>query len=290
MLRSFCIKTNNNKIINDIIDELENSEVDNLYLTTKIFKNYKNVIMHYKGEDVLNFYALIAGILTNIVINYYESKYIKNFLISNYFYFSEPDRIEILKGCSQLRESSVKEKILRKNLIFTACFDYIKEKKSLILDGFIYFRLKQYMKELDEIVDLAVEKFVLDREYNEFTSLLKLYVNTRETVEDIVHLVYQSQESILLNKKMQTIDTTSNIFDAKYLSDISFSSNDYALNALLNLLPETLYIHLIDGDKDEFIETIEIIFDERVRICKDCEICNIYKTNNKDRHKIIIKE
>ncbi len=70
------------------------------------------------------------------------------------------------------------------------------------------------------------------------------------------------------------------IFEAKYLSDISFSSNDYALNTLLTLLPEKIYIHLIDSNEDEFINTLNLIFDNRVCLCRDCNICKIYKENN----------
>ena len=44
------------------------------------------------------------------------------------------------------------------------------------------------------------------------------------------------------------------MFNAKYLSDISFSSNDIALNSLLNLLPKKIYIHLVDNKIDEFIK------------------------------------
>ena len=290
MLRSFCIKTNNNKIIEYILFEIENSDVDKLYISSKTFKNYKNVILHYKGEAPLDFYALIAGILANVITDFYENIIVKNFLLSNYFYFSDLDRKEIQKYSEELLEASQKEKMLRTNIVFSEFFDYIKENKYLILDGFIHFRLKQYLKQLDEIVDLAVDKFVLDREYNEFTSLLKLYINTKASAEQEVHLVYQSQESILLDQNKQVIDISSSIFDAKYLSDISFSSNDYALNALLNLLPENLYIHLVDGIKDEFIETLEIIFDRRAHICEDCAICNIYRLSKPKTKKIILKE
>jgi len=41
----------------------------------------------------------------------------------------------------------------------------------------------------------------------------------------------------------------------------------------------TKYIHLIDIE-DEFINTLKLIFDNRVCICKDCNICTIYKKNN----------
>ena len=67
------------------------------------------------------------------------------------------------------------------------------------------------------------------------------------------------------------------MLDSKYVSDISFSSNDYTLNALLTLLPKKIYIHIINGTEDEFINTLKLIFDNRVYICNDCNICNAYK-------------
>ena len=291
MLRSFCVKTNNNNILDNLIYEFNNSQLDEVFISKNSFKNYKNVIIHYKADDLPSFYAEIAGALTSIIVEHYEPSIIKNILISDYFYFSEIERKEIFDYCIELLNDSIKEKIFRENIIFSACFDYIENNKYMILDGFVNFRLKKYIKEIDEIADLAVDKYVLEKEYNEFISLLKLYINSKEPEESIVHLIYQNEGSTLLNSEKKIIDTTSNIFDAKYLSDISFSSNDYALNALLNLLPEKIYIHLIDSSEDEFIETLKLIFENRVNICTDCPICNLYKLSKRELlHKATVKE
>ena len=82
---------------------------------------------------------------------------------------------------------------------------------------------------------------------------------------------------LLVDNNMNVIEINKNIFNAKYLSDISFSSNDYTLNSLLDLLPEKIYIHVIDGYIDEFVSTIEAIFENRVIICNECDICKLYK-------------
>lgn len=84
---------------------------------------------------------------------------------------------------------------------------------------------------------------------------------------ETVHLIYSSSESILLDSNQNVIVGTDDIFKAKYLSDISFSSNDYALNTLLNLLPKKIFIHLADNQIDEFINTIKLIFENRVQLC-----------------------
>lgn len=161
---------------------------------------------------------------------------------------------------------------------------FLTENKNIILDGFVHFRLSKYMQILDETIDLAVDKFLIEREYNEFISLLKLYISSKDSNSSIVHLIYDKSESILLDEYKNLIKTDNNIFTAKYLSDISFSSNDYALNTLLNLIPEKLYIHLIDSVEDEFIHTLKLIFENRVFVCKDCPICNIYQLSNKELH------
>ncbi|MBR6033326.1 MAG: putative sporulation protein YtxC [Clostridia bacterium] len=287
MLRSFCIKTNNKSILEFLKCEFENSNLQDLYISTNSFKNFKNIILHYKYSNNLNlFYTLIAETMTKVIVEFYENNMTKKILISNYFYFSKNEQESIYNNCLELLEENNDGKSFRQHVAFTAFYDYIKENKYMVIDGFINFRLKKYLKSLDEIVDLAVDRYVLEKEYNEFISLLRLYINSKEIIEPVVHLIYQEQESILLNEHKQILDTTSDVFDIKYLSDIKFTSNDYALNALLNLLPGKLYVHLIDGVEDEFINTLKLIFENRICICRECAICNIYKLQQYNRHKV----
>ena len=124
---------------------------------------------------------------------------------------------------------------------------------------------------------MAVNKFVIDREYTEFIDLLKCYINSKDCGTNIVHLIYHNQESILLDEFKKNIDLDDSILNSKYLSDITFSSNDYTLNTLLTLLPKKIYIHLIDNIQDEFINTLKLVFDDRIYLCNDCNICKIYR-------------
>ena len=79
-----------------------------------------------------------------------------------------------------------------------------------------------------------------------------------------------------MDKEKNIVQLDTNINNAKYLSDITFSSNDIALNTLLTLLPEKIEVHIIDKE-DEFINTIKLIFENRVRICTDCNMCKTYR-------------
>ena len=77
---------------------------------------------------------------------------------------------------------------------------------------------------------------------------------------------------------MKVIEIDKKALNAKYLSDVSFSNNDFVLNTLLNLLPKKIYIHLASPLSNlDFINTIQLIFENRVDLCHDCNICNLYK-------------
>ena len=77
---------------------------------------------------------------------------------------------------------------------------------------------------------------------------------------------------------MEMIDIDKNALKAKYLSDVSFSNNDYVLNTLLNLVPKKIHLHLVSASGNlDFINTLQLVFENRIEICNDCNICNLYK-------------
>lgn len=279
-MKSFCIKTNNIKILDYLLNQIEKIDFKDLIYTKNKFKIYNNIIIHYKGENNTNFYYFLCDLIKKIITEFYEEKIIKQLINYNYFYFEEHEKRVILQNCLKiikLDENKEREKI--NILISKEIIRYIMENKTMNLNGFIYFRIKEYFNYLDNNVDRAVSQFVIEKEYSEFISLLRIYVETRSTEYDLLHLIYINGESILIDKNKNIVSVSDNIYNAKYLSDISFSSNDLALNTLLTLLPKKIEIHLID-EEDEFINTIKLIFEGRVSLCKDCNICRTYKFLN----------
>ncbi len=278
MLKSFCIKTNNKQILNYLLNNFENINLEKIYISQLKFKLYTNLIIHYKGKHLDSFYDAFSNIISSTILKFYEKDIIKRIINNNYFYFTEIEQQKILELVyNYLYTDELDEAYLRKDSIKISCIDYFSNNKYTILDGFVNFRITNYIKMIDYVVDLAVNKFVIDREYAEFIDLLQCYINSKDCSISLVHLIYKSQESILLDEFKNVIHLDKSILDSKYVSDISFSSNDYTLNTLLTLLPKKIYIHLIDGFSDEFINTLKLIFDNRVYICDDCNICKAYK-------------
>ena len=280
-MKSLCIKTNNSNIISYLLNELKYSNLDDTLFVEREFKHYKNIIIHYIGNDPLEFYSKISSILSFLLIDELEENFFRRILSQNYFYFSKQEREKIISYCFDILTDDYIENFDKKfQLLFNSFNNFISNHKSLYLEGFINFRLKSYFSILDEIVNTAVNHFLVEREYLEYISLLKLYINSQKSECDLVHIIYSSANSILLDKYKNIIAPDENLFNSKYLSDISFSSNDYTLNSLLNLAPKKIYIHLIDNKIDEFIQTLELVFENRINLCNDCDICQMYKNKS----------
>lgn len=279
-MKSFCIKTNNIDISNYLLKRIEDMDFENLAYSQKQFKIYQNIIIHYQGEKDAKFVQFLCKLIEEVILKFYEEKIIKQFINYNYFYFNEYEKVQILKNCMQMiKTAEYKQKVKEKEIIKKEIKKYILENKSMVLDGFIYFRLKKYFQYLDELVDTSVNQFVIEKEYTEFINLLRIYVDSKEAECELLHLIYNNGESILLDNEKNVVSVSDNIYNAKYLSDISFSSNDFALNTLLTLLPAKIEIHLI-GKEDEFINTLKLIFENRISICKECNICKTYQLLN----------
>lgn len=281
-MKSLCIKTNNNKAIDYLLDNLNKIDLKNVYFSCHKFNIYNNIFIHYKGTDENLFFSAISNILSFLVLDIYEDSITRNILQKEYFYFDKFEQNVVLDKFHENRLENIEDFEVKENILFEAFYGFFKNCESnvcckLYLKGFVTFRLKKYIDELETEIDSSVNQYLVEKEYQEFVSLLKIYVNSEGYNSDFVHLIYRNSskniDSVLLDKNRNVIDTSIYLLGAKYLSDISFSSSDMILNTLLNLLPKRIFIHLEDvDDEDEFVCTLEAIFEGRVVFCLDVDV------------------
>jgi len=268
-MKSLCIKTNNTKSIDYLLNSLENLDIEDTYFSCKPFKHYTNIIIHYLGNDLDSFHSSISDLLVCLILDNFEYHLLKKLILQNYFYFDSIELNKVLNICKDIlcdREEFSFEN--RYNILFDNFYEHISSNNKLYLNGFLFFKSKKYFKHLENSIDLAVNKFIIEREYSDFISLLKVYINSHSSNINFVSLYYDASNSLLFDENNNIIDIKDDSFDMKYLSDISFSSNDYILNALLTLIPKKIVVHLSNSSTDDFINTLSLIFENRITICK----------------------
>ena len=164
-MNSLCIKTNNDTILEYLRNEFSEFNMLNVFYSCNEFKSYKNIIIHYTGIDTELFYNKLATILSYLVIDNFEADMIKNILISNYFYFDDFEILKILNICEENLCDEEYSLVNRQLALFGAFYDYISTHHSIILTGFINFRLYHYREILENLVDFSVNQFVIEKEY-----------------------------------------------------------------------------------------------------------------------------
>lgn len=279
-MKSFCIKNNNNIILDYLLSEIQNINLEDTFVSQNSFKYYKNIIVHYKGRNERQFIFELSNILTDCIMRFYEKNIVKRIINCDFFYFDSREKSLIYNNCFEILDSKdTKDYAERKEKIFSCLVDYISVHKFFILDGFVNFRLFEYNSLIGECVNVAVNKFIIDKEYKEFIELLRGYINSQKNRTDTIHMIYSNADPILLDENQNILVYDNQFEHPKYLSDITFSSKDYCLNALLNLLPRRVVVHLL-VEEDEFVETLGLIFDKRLEICKECNICKTFTLLN----------
>lgn len=255
---------------------LDNSkETDMIY--SYLLNSKSNDFNFNKKDDSIIFSfsstSSFSDFFADLIIDLFEENLIKEILEKHYCYFSYDEQLNIFKESSNIIKDNSNSK---HDLVYFSVYDYLSSESSMILSGFIKFRLKDYIEVLEYLIDLSVNSFIVNREYDRFIDLLKSYISSSDSKLDIVHLVYFKKESVLLDNDKNVIPFDNNILDAKYLSDISFSSNDFCLNTLLNIIPKKILVHSLE-ESDVFLETLTKIFGDRLLFCSSCEICDFYK-------------
>lgn len=237
---------------------------------------------------------LIVGIsngLADYIIEEYEEKLILRIINSNYCYFNSIEKKEILRLALLIIRNNDKNflnslfQIRRRNIIIRKLVDYFESSNKVILDGFVNFRLKDYMKDLEEVVDKAVDDFLTEREYKEFIHLLRYFVDIQEPKFNVIHvLVSYDNKYILLDENKKEI---TNECIQEFMNDIpegEINYDDLLVSSLITMAPKKVIIHSSKSFRNkELLETIKNVFWGKAIICSECELClvKVARSENK---------
>jgi len=170
----------------------------------------------------------------------------------------------------------------RRTKLIDALTEYLQNHTELNIHGFLRFRSHDYLNELREAVEYAIDEFLMDKQYQEFISLLKYFVYIQEAKIPVAHLFHQGgNEFILMNDQLEPIDTAD--FDATFTvemveKDIHFE--DMIVSTLITVSPQKIFIHTHEPEV-QIINTIRQIFEHRAEVCSYCKLCKTYLSESK---------
>lgn len=140
--------------------------------------------------------------------------------------------------------------------------EYLSENITMDLEGFMRFRLKDFIDDLKGNLKNQTDKIIIEREYNEFIKLLRYFVEVQEPKVTEVH-VYTSEEGkyTILDAQLKPIDFGLMEDMAKELTDDELSQDDLLISSLITIAPGRIFIHGWDRIRNkQLLGTIENVF------------------------------
>lgn len=287
---------NTNRLIDMI---LKNYGDEDIKINSKIVDEGKfNTISFYIDKDSIekdnkyddeyintfNHYAAIG--ISNYIVDILEIKIVERILYTNYYFLKANEKkliIDQLDKCfdSEIYDNSidVPYKINRKAKILYKLLDFFDKNNKINIEGFVNFRLRNYLEDLYEIIDRVIEEYVMEKEYKEFIKLLKYFVDIQESKIELINIVVDK------TGMYHFFDEGNNVINDEYirglvsdLVDSNLNNDDMLVSTLITIAPKRIVFHFVSNVKNtEIIETIKNIFDGKVYICNNCRLCNMNK-------------
>lgn len=225
----------------------------------------------------------VASALSDVIVEKWESDLIRKIIRGSYSYFSRDEQDVIADYTGRTLNGTGGDsrhwyKVNRKSQILHRLRDYLDSADELVVEGFVTFRLRDYVEELEDAVDRAVDEFLMEREYREFIRLLKYFVDVQEPRIDHVHVMLSRGGSFkLVDEDGGAIKSESLEEFVVEMVDSEVNYEDLLISALITLAPRRLTVHIQgrSGERDEALETIAGVFGDRATICEDgCPFCS----------------
>lgn len=273
-----------NKTVYRINYEFSNLKKQGIQI--KIYKFIKGnyAFLNFFTENYHNtistFYYHTAKAIAEIILDDFKHNFIRKIIKEDYDYFNPDEQIKLVKNAKRLlnKKKSHKEKI------FYRVREFLEHNKTINIEGFIQFRLKEYTTEIEELIEKVVDEYLIEKEYMDFIKLLKYFVEIQEPKKEIVHVIMRNKGFDLLDGKLKHI---SHDFLKDFKDEIlnnEIDKDDLLISVLISIAPKKVVIHSKKKLNNEIIDTLKNVFEDKIIFCKECNICdknsdfeNIYK-------------
>lgn len=239
-----------------------------------------NNILHFEDQHIVRVSAENSGnVLSTVktaffqfIVNQKQDDWFKRILMEHYYYEDEGEQQQILEIIHSILEGNredlaafvsgldVKENL--KSAIDQLFQDHI----SFSFDSFVKFRMRPLMNEMTKYVEVSIDEYKMEQEYQMFIHTLRDFLSGRQPKIDTIHVlmdegVYFYDEQLREIKRGELL----RMIDRKLLSNHPVYVDSGTIAPLLSIAPSAIYLYSDDFDQP-LVRTIRNIFEERLQL------------------------
>jgi putative sporulation protein YtxC len=192
---------------------------------------------------------------------------------NHYFFHDEEEQQQIMEIIYSILEGQredlavfLKETKKDTSFIEEAIDHIFKENVSFSFDSLLKFRLRPYLQMLEEYVELAIDEYKMEQEYQMFIQMLREFLFKREPKMSTLHVLFD-EEITFYNENLEEIKRAelTKMIDRKLLVNHPVYVDSVSIAPLLSIAPTSIFLYTNDPD-EPLVRTIKNIFEERVTI------------------------
>ena len=147
--------------------------------------------------------------------------------------------------------------------------ELLKENGEIYLPGLIAFRMNDMRAQWRSSLEYALEKLLIEREYQEFIRLLQCFVAIQESKYPVVNVLPMGDTYLILDQDFCSLEP-------EFITDTDWEDmkgEDILISILINIAPKLIRIHDYRQANEQIVETIDKVFEGRVELIDHGKIC-----------------
>ena len=205
--------------------------------------------------------SMTAEILSEILINDVLERQFAKEQLKKY------PKLDAVEGAKLfcLAWKGIKQDPFWENDLRVTVENHMQSNDEIVFEGILRFRMKQLCNKWNELLEKAFAKLMIEKEYKEFISLLKFFVDLQPPKLDEIHVIINKEGKYILRDKFKAEINSRRIIFGMEQDAANLNQEDLLISALISIAPLKIIVHGISrANNRRIFETIGKVFGERV--------------------------
>lgn len=236
-------------------------------------KNYSNIISYNNSLDSMHIdlskikgYDILCYEIAEVILSLIKEKNLKDYIWKTYTNIDEQDKKSVYREAVSLFD---KKGEFIKETIYTKLNEFIKENDELNLEGFLKFRMKDFISYISILSDIALEEHLIKRDKKEFLDSLKYFIDLQEEKMELLRItIKRDGHFVLSDENGKEIEKLNDEELINLAMQEDLNHEDILISAIMTLCPKK--IEILDNSNNkkskDIIEIVNLLFEGKVTV------------------------
>lgn len=227
-------------------------------------------------DEACDFDDRIKPVLTQVlkkhVVATKEEEWLLDIIENIFFYENEEEQSQILAMAKSILSGerldlpNVTKLFFTEKIIDDAFAGFLTRDCNFCYDSFLTFRLRGYLDKLIDCVEMAIDEFQLEQEYQNLVESFRYYLKKRLPKLNCVHLVID-KEIFFYDEYYEPLskEVLETYLDRDIMFEKGIPIQEMVISPLVSIAPKEVHLYSDDIDSG-VIHSIQNIFQEKVKI------------------------